>query len=539
MGRRSHGVVAAVAALAAAAGPALAQDFNGDGFVDLAYGVPGEDFGGVVDCGAIMVIYSAGPALGLDAALSVMITQSAGIELDEPGDAFGSALAWGDFNGDGFDDLAIGIPGEDGAAAAMDVGAVAVLYGTPVGLGPIIGPPFFMQPMMIAGDPAEAGDRFGAALAAGNFNGDAFDDLAVGAPGEDVGAMVDAGWVQIAHGLPPGIFPGGPVPFPAFPQALFALDPTEPGDAFGGTMVTGDFNGDGADDLAISCEFEDIGAASDCGGVTVGYGMVGAGIVPVGAEWWHQNIAGVNDTCETGDRFGAALAALDFDINLMDDLAIGVPGESLGVNIATGIVAVIYGNPGALALDPFVPIVDQFWHQNQASVPSANAPGDNFGEALAAGWTDGPLGFKYLAIGIPGKNIGVNTDTGAVITIYSGLAGTGLSATLGVTAPEYWHQNIPGIGGSNAIGDMFGLALGVGDFDGNLVQDLVIGIPSDNVSAATADCGSVDVIYGLLPPGLHLDAFGPIPSEFWHQNILGVPDANEPGDAQGSAVDQK
>ncbi|MCC6284081.1 MAG: FG-GAP repeat protein [Phycisphaerales bacterium] len=536
MGRRSRRVIGA---LALCAGPVFAQDFDGDGVTDLAYGVPGEDVGAIVDCGAVMVIYGAGLGLGLDALGSVMLTQGAGIELDEPGDQFGAALAWGDFNGDGIDDLAIGIPGEDNAAGMGDVGAVAVLYGVfGVGLGPIVGPPFFAQPMMIGGDVDEAGDRFGAALAAGNFDGDPFDDLAVGAPGEDVGVMADAGWVQIAHGSPPGIFPGAPAPFPAFPQGLFGLDPIEPGDAFGGTMVTGDFNGDGADDLAISCEFEDIGAAVDCGGVTVGYGLVGAGIVPPGAEWWHQNTPGMSDTCEAGDRFGAALAALDFDMNLMEDLAIGVPGESLGANIATGIVAVIHGNPGAPGLDAFVPIVDQFWHQNQPSVPSANAPGDNFGEALAAGWTDGPFGFKYLAIGIPGKNIGVNADAGAVITLYSGLGGIGLSATLGVTAPEYWHQNTPGIGGSNAGGDMFGSALGVGDFDGNLVQDLVIGIPSDNIGAA-GDCGSVDVIYGLLAPGLHLDAFGPVLSEFWHQNIAGVPDANEPGDAQGSAVDQK
>jgi hypothetical protein len=35
---------------------------------------------------------------------------------------------------------------------------------------------------------AEAGDQFGAALVVGDFNGDTLDDLAVGAPGDALGA---------------------------------------------------------------------------------------------------------------------------------------------------------------------------------------------------------------------------------------------------------------------------------------------------------------------------------------------------------------
>lgn len=38
-----------------------------------------------------------------------------------------------DFNGDGFSDLAIGVPGEDGGAGRKDAGAVNVLYGAPSG----------------------------------------------------------------------------------------------------------------------------------------------------------------------------------------------------------------------------------------------------------------------------------------------------------------------------------------------------------------------------------------------------------------------
>src|SRR5712691_7066302 len=121
-------------------------DFNGDGFADLAVGVPDEDLGSIVDGGSVNIIY--GSANGLT-------TTTAGIPAAQfwslsfiglnggsrAGDRFGAALAAGDFNGDGFSDLAIGIPNRNLTTSFFGIntvhtgsGAVAIIYGSKNGL---------------------------------------------------------------------------------------------------------------------------------------------------------------------------------------------------------------------------------------------------------------------------------------------------------------------------------------------------------------------------------------------------------------------
>src|SRR5438067_12558289 len=91
--------------------PTVRSDFNGDGFADLAVGVPQESVGSVGKAGAVNVIY--GSPTGLRATGNQLWTQnSPGVPtVAEANGTFGTSVAAGDFNGDGFSDLAVGVPG--------------------------------------------------------------------------------------------------------------------------------------------------------------------------------------------------------------------------------------------------------------------------------------------------------------------------------------------------------------------------------------------------------------------------------------------
>ncbi|MEO8195475.1 MAG: FG-GAP repeat protein [Thermoanaerobaculia bacterium] len=329
----------------------------------------------------------------------------------EPGDLFGFALATGDFNGDGADDLATGIPFDDGLSGQpiVDMGAVVVRYGIPgTGLAPGLADAFLSQ--LQAGSPGNPNplEMFGRALAAGDFNGDGIDDLAIGVTRNAVVATGQrAGAVEIRYGLPAGIELGAAHLLEQGLNGLPGLGVQE--DRFGEALAVGDFNGDGYDDLAVGTPGD--GGANQ-GTVTVLHGAP-AGLLPYDGYWIYQGGSGIPDVMDAGDEFGAALTAGDWNGDGRDDLAIGVPGED-----DVGAVLVLFGSDFGLIFANHV-----WWGQGDTG--GVGESGDRFGQALASGDFDAD-GYDDLVIGAPFEDLveaGPIVDAGEVTLLYGSGAG--------------------------------------------------------------------------------------------------------------------
>ncbi|HYF47627.1 MAG TPA: FG-GAP repeat protein, partial [Acidimicrobiales bacterium] len=206
-------------------------DVHGDGFADVALGAIGRDVGGVADAGAVLVLE--GSASGIRAAGSRQHLAGAGgvAGAAEAGDRLGSALALGDLDGDGDADLLAGIAGQS-VGGSTRAGAVLVLRGGEGGLTGVGSRQLHQgTATTVLPDRAEALDVLGSSVAIGDFDGNRFGDLVLGIPGEDVGAVADAGSVTVVPGSGGGfgvttatLVDGGDVP----------PGEAEPGDRWGG-----------------------------------------------------------------------------------------------------------------------------------------------------------------------------------------------------------------------------------------------------------------------------------------------------------------
>jgi len=227
-----------------------------------------------------------------------------------PGSSAG--VAKGDFDHNGFADLAIGVPGESVNGQA-NAGAVVIIYGSSDGLttgGNAFPPQLWTQDTSGVLDLAEQGDQFGYALASGDFDGDGRGDLAVGAPGENIGSISDAGIVSVLYGSANG---PSTTRVQNWHQDSTGIDEVaEPGDQFGYAVSAWNFGKDSKADLAIGVPFEDLTSTvtstlqQDAGVVHLLYGATG-GLSSAGNQLWSQDSTGINDSSQVGDRFGQTL----------------------------------------------------------------------------------------------------------------------------------------------------------------------------------------------------------------------------------------
>jgi hypothetical protein len=449
----------------------------------------------------------------------------------------------GDFDGNGIQDVVVAVPGEDIGTAALSAGAVNVIYGRTGGLSATANQLWHQDVPGVKGL-AERGDRCASSVAAGDFNGDGRDDLAIGCPGESIGGVELMGAVNLLYGSSRGLAVAANEIV-----TTTGIGAVGSPDRFGREVVSGDFDADGYDDLAIMAPGDYVFSTVKKGTVLFLYGS-GSGITADGHSFntsFRDEYPIVQNSLVTGDFDGDGaddlagitrngtqvlyssgnatrlpyeingytLARGDFDGDGSDDLAIGDPMEPVSGREEAGVVRIVYGSTLGLDVDR-----QQLWHQSSVGIKDGAEATDWFGYEMAGGDFDGD-GRDDLAIAALEtiRNMGC-CDEGVVHALYGGPNGL-------TTRDQLWHQGLPSVPGGAEPGDQFGANLVSGRFDGGATEDLAVGVPFETIGRRNPYAGATSVIYGG-ENGLTGAA-----SQLWYQDSAGISGVGEAWDNFG------
>lgn len=459
-----------------------------------------------------------------------------------------------DFNGDGYADLPIGVPG-DRAGGKDGAGAVNVLYASKEGLRTKGAQLWSQASRGIKGTPTTY-ESFGDILASGDFDCDGRSDLAVGnhtkvavlygsrrgltsrdqlvnaglsglgdfegitysvehlAAGDfdrdGCSELAVSGWGHVAvhRGTSKGLRNAVRVSLPATAASAGAY--------LGQGLAAGDLTGDGMDDLVTSGA-DRTTAQGDVTGVAVipgsALGLQTSRAIRYGVEDPSISKKGVQ---LFSHAFGASIAIGDFNGDRRQDLAIGdgragreegvddMLGDPLycpGFMFCSGVVVVLPGTPGGLSGSNAEVLT---------KITLGNARQTGFGMAMAAGDVDGD-GLDDLAV----------HEQWDVVVLRGSRAGL---TTLG---RQRWHHESPGVKG-RTVDDEFG-SFGCGgirllDHGRGRGLDLSVGSPHQK-----AQSGAVNILYGSTRG---ITASG---DQFWRQRSRNVPGAAADGDRFGGS----
>ncbi|MCA9141742.1 MAG: FG-GAP repeat protein [Planctomycetaceae bacterium] len=322
---------------------ATAGDINGDGFDDFLVGTPVDDLSVTAGIGKAYVVYGKGTAFSPTVNLWEL-SGSSGFQLFglAASDHLGTAVnSVGDLNGDGFDDLAVSSPYAD-PSGLVGAGTGYIIFGgtNPAqGVNQLDGTNGFR---VNGGLPHE---RAGFSISsAGDFNGDGFDDLLVGAPGDrnnpwdyDTANPAGSGVAYVIYGKASGF---------SASINLRSLDGSGNGfsiTGIDGTVVAGvdgvdyagfsvssagDVDGDGFSDLIIGAPYADSSSSSGVGESYLIFGRPGgfANGLTLATLTDDQGMRLIGDRFL--DRSGYSVSAAgDINGDGFDDVLIGAPSS--------------------------------------------------------------------------------------------------------------------------------------------------------------------------------------------------------------------